>query len=317
MLTRLGLLLTRLTDRTPFTNVVGLARALLAVATLTTLLFDSTDSLFVGLHSGGGVQPTCDGVGAFGAFCLGVPLEVVRWSAIAVLVAVIAGFRPQWTCIPHWYVAFSYQVNATVVDGGDQLAAVVTVLLIPLCLVDTRRSHWRNEEDVPGVAYGRRLVAQLSLVLVQVQVAVLYFDAGIAKLGTREWADGSAMYYWMGDPTFGAPQWQQWLFRPILTTGITVTLFTWVVLFGEVALAFGVLVPWRHRKPFLYASVVFHLGIALMMGLVSFALTMIAADLLAYHDARVPLRGRRRPDTASIPEVLEKQDHEPVAVGAK
>lgn len=55
------------------------------------------------------------------------------------------------------------------------------------------------------------LIARITLLLIQIQLAVLYLQASMAKLGVPEWADGTAMYYRSHHPTFGSAP---WLFRP-------------------------------------------------------------------------------------------------------
>lgn len=296
MLLRIGAGLTAITARDPFGNVLGASRSLLASATFLTLAVNGPDTLFVPPAPGtAGRAQQCDGAPAIGLFCVAPSLETGRLAALAVLLAVIAGWRPRWTCVPHWYVAFSVQNNATVLDGGDQVCAVVTLLLVPVGLCDDRRWHWTSpvrgdsDDSVLGLSYARRLTALAFLLLIRVQVFVIYFQAGVAKLGVQEWADGTAMYYWLSDPVFGATAWQQWVLRPILVNGFPVTLFTWSVLVGEIALAIGVLVPWRLRRPFLSASLTFHAGIAFFMGITTFSLTMAAVDLLAYRSVHDPL----------------------------
>ena len=49
---------------------------------------------------------------------------------------------PRWTCVPHWYVAFSLADSITQPDGGDAVAAIATMLFIPMLLGDDRVWQW-------------------------------------------------------------------------------------------------------------------------------------------------------------------------------
>src|SRR5688500_5023921 len=130
----------------PWTTVYGLARTLLALGTAGTLIFNEPGLLF---RPGSGVleYPICQSMWDFGLFCQFSPfLGLARWVAVAVLLVTASGWRPRWTAVPHWYVAFSFQTSAITLDGGDQVAAVLTLLLLPLALTDKRRWHWQRPE---------------------------------------------------------------------------------------------------------------------------------------------------------------------------
>jgi antimicrobial peptide system SdpB family protein len=283
MLTTLGGAVRRWTEIPPWTNVYGLARTVLALGTLGTLLFTSTDSLFrpaTGLPE----TPYCDGLAGASLFCV-VPadhLELGRLVGIALLVLVASGWRPRLTAIPHWWVAVSLQASATIPDGGDQVSAVVTLLLLPIALTDRRRWHWqRLEAGEPAASRAlAALVAWSASVAIRVQVAGVYLQSSVAKLGVAEWVDGTALYYWLHDPLFGAPGWARGLVGAITETSLGVLALTWVPLVIEFALVFG-LVARRPLRPYLLtAGIALHLSIATLMGLWSFALAMVACLVL-------------------------------------
>lgn len=308
----LGQWVTRVTRYSPMTNLYGLARTLLACATLATLVLNPVSVLFPPA-SGAPLPPQCDGASVSSVYCLAPTTEIGRVVSILVLVVAASGVLPRWTVIPHWWVTFSLQASATTIDGGDQVAAVLTLLLIPLGLCDGRRTHWDRPagELEPGEDAGRlgRLVGHCAVVTIRVQAAVIYFHAGIAKFGVAEWADGTAMYYWLTDSTFGAPPWYAGLVELLVQNGSLLTLFTWSMMAGEVVLAFALFAPQRYWRYFLAGAIAFHLGIALVIGLVSFAAAMIALDILFLHPATRPLRlratARRRSPSVQKVEVAQ------------
>ncbi|QES46504.1 hypothetical protein DEJ50_00130 [Streptomyces venezuelae] len=261
----------------PWTNLYGVARTLIALGTAGTLLFSSTGTLFRPVATLGD-HPLCDGVKAAGAFCL-VPsddLQWVQWLCVAVLLVVASGWRPRWTALPHAYVNFSVYTGIAISDGGDQIAMNLVLLLLLPALGDRRRWHWSPNEEVP-TSRSRKVWAVLgvsSLMMAQLQMSVLYFQAAVAKLSHAEWADGSAMYYWANDPSFGAPNWMRPLLDPLVTTPTWVAVMTWVPLLVELSLAASLLLPPRVRQILLVVGVAFHFSIAVTMGLWSFAAAM-------------------------------------------
>ncbi|GIJ24190.1 hypothetical protein Vlu01_48140 [Micromonospora lutea] len=266
----------------PWGPWLGVARSLLALGTAGTLAFTSAGALFIPVPDRP-ESPYCDAASGLGVFCLvDKPyLDLVRWACVAVLLLVASGWQPRWTAIPHWWISFSVASSISVPDGGDHVTQVLVLLLVPVCLTDPRRWHW-SPTPAPDIAAAatRVAVAVCLLVAIRIQVAGIYFQSSVAKLSHAEWADGTALYYWLNHRTFGAPGWLQpvtdWMTDvPLLLAGLT-----WSPLVIEFALAIAVLLPARVRLRLLPAGIVLHLGIAVTMGLWSFALAMFAAVVL-------------------------------------
>jgi antimicrobial peptide system SdpB family protein len=263
----------------PWTNVYGVARSLLATATALTLVFSHSSSLF---RPATGIDdvPVCTGARGASIFCL-VPhghLELARWAAVVLLLVVASGWRPRVTGVLHWWVSLGLFSSAVMVDGGDQCAAVLTLLLVPVTLTDPRTWHWQKmpaRVDEKAV-----LVARGALALVRLQVAGIYFHASVGKLAVEEWANGTALYYWLLDPSIGAARWLSALIRPLLLCSAFVTLLTWSVLVLELLLFLGLVMPKPRRNALLIAGIALHAGIMVVHGLISFGLTMVGALVL-------------------------------------
>ncbi len=279
----------------PWTNVYGLARTLLALGTLSTLVFSHSSSIFapaVGVTD----PPVCVGAQQLALFCqFPEHLELARWIAVALLLVVASGWRPRITGILHWWVAFSLFTTGVLVDGGDQATAVLTLLLVPVTLTDGRRWHWQRmpAEAPTGGAVYRRLLALSSLLVVRLQVAGIYFHAAVGKVAVEEWGDGTAMYYWLSDPGFGTPDWLTPFVMPVLTNPVTVVLLTWSVILFEILLFMGLVMEKRYRGPLLVAGIVFHAGIAVFQGLASFAFAMWGALILFLRPVEAEFEWRR------------------------
>jgi antimicrobial peptide system SdpB family protein len=296
VLTRLGARLrTGALARSPFTNVYGLARTLLAAGTLGTLLFSSASDIFrpaVGIDA----VPSCPAVASYGLFCLagGDNLEVARWIAVAVLAVVASGWRPRWTGVAHWYVSASLFTSGVLVDGGDSVTGILTLLLVPATLADPRRWHWDAPPPepadglTPGAAAGR-LAAVSSLWLVRLQMAGIYFHAAVSKMAVDEWRDGTGVYYWFTDPWFGLSPSLRDALLPLLAVGPVVAAMTWGALVLEVFLFTGLVAERRYRRVLLVLGVAFHLAIAFVHGLPSFALAMWGGLVVYLHPRDEPL----------------------------
>ncbi len=260
----------------PWTNVYGVARSLLATGTALTLLFNKSDILFrpaAGLPN----CPTCLSVTKIGIFCLANPhLEVARWASIVILLIVASGWRPRYTALFHWWISFSLQTSAIILDGGDQVTAVLTLFLLPIALTDNRRWHWQrapsNDRPIQSA------VALVSLVAIRLEVAIIYFDAAVAKVGVPEWMDGTVLYYWFIHPVFGLPNWMAPM-RPLATSPFVAPV-TWAVVLLEIALAMALVMPKRAWKFLFVAGIAFHVAISLTMGLITFGISMCAALVL-------------------------------------
>jgi antimicrobial peptide system SdpB family protein len=267
----------------PWTNVYGVARSILALSTALTLAFNRTTTLFIP-GAGGLKPPFCDGLRGAGLFCVGSPdrLGIARWIAVALLLVVASGYRPRITGVIHWWISFSLQASALLLDGGDAAAAVLSLLLLPVTLTDPRVWHWQPCLEVAPTAGNdaRRLASLVALTMVRVQVAGIYFHAAIGKFQVEEWTNGTALYYFATSPIFGATGLIRQAADAILIYAVPLTLVTWSVLVLEYLLSAALVMPKRFWNVMLWLGLALHAGIILLLGLVSFSLIMFAALIL-------------------------------------
>lgn len=149
------------------------------MAQLAVLVFNTDADLFVATvdHPGG---MSCGGVRAAALWCLAADAPGVARAITAVLV-VAAGYRPRWTCVPHWYATASMAVAMPMANGGDKIAQIVTLLRVPLLLGDDRAWVWSRPTAPPAPV--RQGVDLAALVVLRVQIAVIYLYAALSKLG--------------------------------------------------------------------------------------------------------------------------------------
>lgn len=261
-----------------WTNYVGLSRTVLALGTLLTLLFNSSDTLFTfGLQNE--ISYNCNNLNIISLYCLTGNVMLTKAISIIVLLLVIIGIRPQWTCIPHWWVTYSFTVTSYAIDGGDQVTSILTFLLIPICLTDNRISHWkRNEADPSTVSFYRKTIAFFAFTMIQIQVAFIYFNAAVGKFTVPEWLNGTAVYYWSTNQLFGLNDNIQFLFMYLLKNPFGITFVTWGVLVFELFLFSCIFIKNKKVKEFAWiAGIVFHFAIIVFHGLISFFFAMFSA----------------------------------------
>lgn len=283
---------------TPFTPVVGLARTLIAGTLLLTLLLTPMHSLFfTSANYPDGV--VCNGgpVSSLSLFCIAADggwLEASRWIAVAILLLVMTGLRPALTGVPHWYVTWSFAVSSNAVDGGDQLAANLVLLLVGISLLDRRRNHWKRDVSYSSREPWAQYLAYLMLVLWVLQLIGVYFQASVAKMAVPEWADGSALWYWMQNPAFAPAEPLQGFVLGILQFPMLAVLGSYATLALQLFLCVAPFLGLRTRVIAFFTAAVFHGAIAVGMGLWSFSLVMIGADFLflsrPHEDVHIRLR---------------------------
>ncbi|MDC0741950.1 sporulation-delaying protein SdpB family protein [Polyangium mundeleinium] len=277
----------------PWSRTIGYARSLLALCTAATLAVNGADVLFAptpDVHGG----LACDGARGAGLFCLAAyeHLDAARWLAVIALLGVASGYRPRFTGVVHWWISFSLHNNTTVGNGGDQIAAALTLLLLPLTLTDPRRWHWEEAPPASGTTGDTvaRLVARSSAWAIRVQVAIIYFHAAVGKMSVQEWVDGTVLYYWFTDPHIGAAPWLMPFVQGFVDHGALLALTTWSVLVIEFLLAAALVMDRRFWPPVFALGITLHAGILVVHGLFTFAVTMMAALVLYLPPERAAAR---------------------------
>lgn len=270
-----------MTKGSPFTNVYGLARSLLALGTLVTLLFNDINTLFKPV-AGVTEYPYCStGINSISVFCIAsnTYLSEIKIVTIILLIIIMSGWRPRITGLIHWWIAFSVQNSMTTLDGGDQVTAVLTFLLIPMTLVDERKWHWEKDCSIEKNRDIAVALGWASIFVIQFQIAILYLHSSIAKLTTSEWVNGTAVYYFLNDPLFGLSPIIKPLIQPI-TESWLVVIPTWGTIILQFLLFCGLFSNSKTKKILFVLAITMHEIFALMLGLVSFSIAMSAALIL-------------------------------------
>lgn len=261
---------------------LAVGRSLMAAALLVSVLSTPDSGLF-GDVNGFTDSERWTGISSISLWCVSDALThgflFGRYLSISVLVIVLSGYRPRWTCIPHWYVTFSFASSVIAPQGGDDAAMIATILLIPIFLGDDRSWQWAHPTSTISPSWrGSSLGAHL---IMRLQIFTIYATGAISKLNDTAWRQGSALYLVAYDPVHGFPSSVRYLIAPLLSSYSVIPLLSWSVIAIEGSIALAMIGNRRIRWIGFSLTVLLHLAIGTLMGLPSFAAIMIGVVLIA------------------------------------
>lgn len=260
------------------TNVYGFSRSILALGLFLTLLFNSTDILFQFNESFLKNAKLNFLLNLNYFFIFREYLVLAKVIACGILFSVIIGIWPRFTVILHWWLSISFFSSALVIDGGDQISAILTFFLIPFGIVDNRKWHWTVSTKRINDYY--KIFLFFIHLSIRVQASVVYFFAASLKIKEPHWQDGTVLYYWFLHPVFGANEFFYKIFKPLIESPL-IAIVTWSVIILEILLSMALVMKKSYRRYLFVGGILFHLSIILIHGLFSFFFS-ITALLIMY-----------------------------------
>ena len=179
------------------------------------------------------------------------------------------------------------EANDMVGDQGDNMFRIALIMLFfadPAARwsLDARRRARKGEWFAEGSSPSQigTVLHNLALVALTAQVCFVYASGALYKAGGDPWAEGYAVYNPLHTARFGT-----W---PVLSDLVTswgpmVVMFSWGSILIQVAFPLMLLTR-PTRLVGLLGILSFHIGIAVLMGLPWFSLTMIAIDAIFIRD---------------------------------
>ena len=219
------------------------------------------------------------------------PLFTAMIIGLAVLaILIILGWRTR-IVLPFYLVAWVSFIELN--DGaGDQGDNAYRMFMIAMLFADTtrrwsldaKRKRQQNPEfpETDGGSYRWALIManNLAIVVLAFQVCAIYMSGGLYKAGGQAWQHGFAVYNPLHTAQFGT--WP--VLSDLLTAwGPMVVAVSWASILFQCAFPFMLFNRYT-RIVGLLGILAFHLGIALLMGLPWFSLTMIAVDAIFIRD---------------------------------
>lgn len=255
------------------TNSITFARALLALGFLCTLLFTPIDELFPKSHIDK-FQELPIFFKSINYFLWFDNINIPYYLSVIIFIVSISGFFPRYISILQCLATYSCFYSFLIVEGGDQISAILTLLIIPICILDKRVNGWVNKEDYYKTSKILTINAKWAILLIYIQMSVLYFNAGTSKMYQNEWSNGTVIYYWINDDLFGPSAFLKSILNFFLKSDFIVFIITWGVMIFEIALGFLVFFNQKTKYIFYPFAILFHLSIAFIFGLSTFFIAM-------------------------------------------
>ena len=206
---------------------------------------------------------------------------------ILVTLAFAAGFMTRLTAPAAWFLQLMYLHRLTgMLFGFDQILtySVMYLMLSPcgsVLSVDAwmrkrfasarrrrPRLRWLLPEASPSVA------ANVSTRLLQLHLCTIYLFGGLSKARGQMWWDGTAMWYSVANYEYQSMD-MTWIIEfPHLFTAMTHATLFWEIFY--IALVW----PRRTRPIALLTAITVHGGIAMFLGMITFGMMMIAANMI-------------------------------------
>ncbi|OUS00182.1 hypothetical protein A9Q84_03085 [Halobacteriovorax marinus] len=251
---------------------LAIARALIAFSTFLVLILNNEVTLF-GMENGlNHFSSKYEAWNIF--FLLGVEeIFLMKLVAIGVLVLSFIGILPRFTILLQLWVHWSFINGSITIEGGDQVAYLVILFLTPLFLIDNRMHMWKKFDG--KISKFKLELIRFCINLVKIQAAIIYFVASVGKYPVEQWLNGTSIYYWFVDPTFGLPDFLMTIFNPLMKSGWFMFFMGWSVLILELSLATGFIIKNKYKKYLFIGGIGMHFSIFLFHGLPNFMLSMI------------------------------------------
>lgn len=230
-----------------------------------------------------------------------------HWTTLFVTASFAAGLMTRFTAPAAWFLQLMYLHRLTgALFGLDQIVTYCAMyLMLAPCgscfsvdawirkryrsrIEGSRFLGWLLPAPVPSIS------ANIATRLLQIHLCIIYLFGGLSKSRGQMWWDGTAMWYAVGNLEY----------QSIDTTWIVryprfFSFMTHLTLFWEVFYC-ALIWPRLTRPIALAMAVAVHAGIALFLGMITFGVMMIAANL-AFVEPDFLLRvfGFTKPDSNS------------------
>ncbi|WP_171006263.1 hypothetical protein [Chryseobacterium sp. 2VB] len=261
------------------TNVLQFARFFLALSLFLTLMCTPFKDLFPEFHIVK-LKNNLRELSFLNYYLWFTNIKIPYIITLFILALVILGIYPRFLAILHWWATYSTFYTMFIIEGGDQISVIVTLLLIPICILDKRRFGWSKLSFPISTNKYLLYFSYTTFIVIQIQLCILYLNAGVAKLSVSEWVDGTAVYYWFNNNIFGAPEYIRVLLGGLFTNNLTVSLINWSVIILEIMLFVSFFLEQKFKYVLFFIAFIFHFFIFLIHGLGTFWISMTGCLIL-------------------------------------
>lgn len=215
--------------------------------------------------------------------------DVIFHTGIFFAILFFIGYKGRVVSIVNFLFVWSLMIrNNLILDGGDNVSRILLLYLLFVnttayfsidALLKSKKERDKSPMHSPTDLSLGNLVHNLGVLACITQVCILYFTSGLHKATGELWQNGTALYYVLQVEEFSHP-----FFRDLLISNEWLFVSgTYMAVIAQIAFPF--LLFNRFTKYIAMAALIgMHLGIAIVMGLISFSFIMIANQLLFLTD---------------------------------
>jgi hypothetical protein len=205
-------------------------------------------------------------------------LWVLHGTGLIIFAMLTLGLYTRVTAVLAWIVTVSYCQRLTgAFFGLDQVNAMLALYLMlgpsgAVYSLDAIRRR-RAGEGTPQIRSPATISANIAVRLIQVHLCVIYLFGGIAKMRGQTWMDGTAIWYSVANLEYQSIDLTWMVHYPRFGA-----LLSHLTVFWETF--YCVLIWPRQTRPLvLMMALAVHLGIAGGLGMMTFGLAMLIANL--------------------------------------
>lgn len=201
-------------------------------------------------------------------------LWTLHLAGLVVFALLTVGLFSRVMAVLAWMITVSYcQRLSGAFFGLDQVNSMLAMyLMLGPCGAVYSVDRWRADRAGQGEP-GTFISANLAVRLMQVHLCIIYLFGGISKMRGQFWWDGSAVWYAVANLEYQSVDMTWLIYSPFLTA-----LLTHLTIFWETF--YCVLIWPRRTRPIILAmAVAVHGGIAACLGMITFGLAMLIANV--------------------------------------
>jgi hypothetical protein len=199
-------------------------------------------------------------------------VRLVFYAYVASLVCLLLGWHTRPAAVIAWLTQMAIKTTGvTAIYGVDEFAHIGLFY----CVWMPVGCAWSLDLQAGRVSGEATPLARLALRVLQLHLCIVYFSSGIEKASGEQWWNGEAMWRAVMRPDLAMFDLSRLAQYPTLATfGCVSTLIV------EIGYPFMIWNRWT-RLPWAAATIGLHVGIAIFLGLWSFAAVMIVFNVAA------------------------------------
>jgi len=214
-----------------------------------------------------------------------VIFEILFHAGLIVAALFAMGWRTRVSAPLNLVFHYSlYNRNHYFPNAGDNLAVLVQLMLLfahtsAHVSLDAQRHRSRLADAGRGMDPVRSAVHNAALVASVAQLCTLYMIAGMHKVSGDMWSSGTALYYVLQVAEYAYPPYS----NLIVGNDYAVVVLSYATVVFQIGFTFAVLTR-ASRLCWLAGGLLFHAGVAVMMGLVTFSWFVVSTYALLVAD---------------------------------